>query len=211
MKKRKISPKKIIRFIVIMLLLIALIVAVILFLTNKKPAKKPVKVEDEIKGYGYKLDNNETAYYKELFKKLKTTLESKEVDQDKYASLVGQLFLADFFNLDNKNSKNDIGGVQFVYTEFQPDFIKLAKEGMYNIVVNKSSGIKDDLALPQVTKVEVSNLEHVNHSYLETSDEDAIKLELKIIYKEDLDYQDTTTLILVHQGKKLEIVEMTEE
>lgn len=195
-----------------LIVIIAIIVgAISLFLNDGKSTKKVVKVEDEIEKYGYKMDDNETKYYKELFKKLKTTLESDEVDEDEYATLVSQLFIADFLNLDNKTSRNDVGGVQFVYTDFQNDFIKLAKEGIYNGIVNESSRTKDQNKLPVVTNVEVVNLEHISHDYLDTTDDDAIKVDLNITYETDLDYQKTTSLILVHNDIKLEIVEMSEE
>ena len=212
MKKRKLSKKKIFKFLLMLIVIIAIIVgAVSLFLNDGKSTKKVVKVEDEIEKYGYKMDDNETKYYKELFKKLKTTLESDEVDEDEYATLVSQLFIADFLNLDNKTSRNDVGGVQFVYTDFQNDFIKLAKEGIYNGIVNESSRTKDQNKLPVVTNVEVVNLEHISHDYLDTTDDDAIKVDLNITYETDLDYQKTTSLILVHNDIKLEIVEMSEE
>ena len=212
MKKRKLSKKKIFKFLLMLIVIIAIIVgAISLFLNDGKSTKKVVKVEDEIEKYGYKMDDNETKYYKELFKKLKTTLESDEVDEDEYATLVSQLFIADFLNLDNKTSRNDVGGVQFVYTDFQNDFIKLAKEGIYNGIVNESSRTKDQNKLPVVTNVEVVNLEHISHDYLDTTDDDAIKVDLNITYETDLDYQKTTSLILVHNDIKLEIVEMSEE
>ena len=211
MKKRKISKKKIIKFVLMLVLIVVLIAGILKYFNNDKPVKKKVKVEDEIKEYGYKMDDNETAYFKSLFKKLKTTLESKEVDEDEYAKLVSQLFLADFVNLDNKLSKNDVGGVQFVYADFQSDFEKLAKEGIYDIVVNKDSGATSSVDLPNVTSVEVVNLDHISYSYLDKTDDDAIKVDLNITYKEDLDYQKTTSLILVHSDKKLEIVEMSEQ
>ena len=211
MKKRKISTKKIVKFTIAILIIIVLIVLAIKFINKDNVGKEKVKVEDEIKAYGYKLDDNETAYYKDLFKKLKTVLEKKKIDENQYASLVGQLFLADFFNLDNKISKNDIGGVQFVYTDFQSDFEKIAKEGLYNAVVNKAGGAKKANELPEVTNIEVVDLEHINHEYLDKADEDAITVDLKITYKKDLGYQDTTSLILVHNGKKLEIAKMSEK
>lgn len=212
MKKRKLSKKKIFKFLITLIVIVAIIIgAISLFSNNGKSTKKVVKVEDEIEKYGYKMDDNETKYYKELFKKLKTTLESDEVDEDEYATLVSQLFIADFLNLDNKTSKNDVGGVQFVYTDFQNDFIKLAKEGIYNGIITESSGVKDQSKLPVVTNVEVVNLEHISHDYLDTTDDDAIKVDLNITYETDLDYQKTTSLILVHNDIKLEIVEMSEE
>ena len=210
MKKRKISFKKIIRFVLILIIIAAIGFGCFWYFNNEDttPIKKKVKVEDEIKEYGYKMDDNETKYYKGLFKELKSTLESDKVDYDKYAKLLSQLFIADFMNLDNKTSKNDIGGVQFVYTDFQSDFTKLARDGIYSsVAIDKS----DKQEMPEVTKVEVTNLEHIAHKYLDKTDEDAISIELKITYKTDLDYQSTTNLILVHNDKKLEIVKMTEK
>ena len=209
MKKRKLSVKKIVKFVIVLLIIVALIIVAIKFLTKEDTVKK-VEVEDEIKEYGYKMDDNETEYYKSLFKELKTVLEKETVDENEYASLVSQLFLADFLNLDNKLSKNDVGGVQFIYTDFQSDFEKIAKEGIYDAVVNKETDAESETEMPEVTNVEVVDLEHITHNYLDQTDNDAIKVDLKITYKTDLDYQDTTSLILVHNGKKLEIVEMSE-
>mgnify|MGYP005776259055 CR=1 FL=1 len=210
MKKRKLSVKKIVKFVIVLLIIVALIIVAIKFLTKEDTVKK-VEVEDEIKEYGYKMDDNETEYYKSLFKELKTVLEKETVDENEYASLVSQLFLADFLNLDNKLSKNDVGGVQFIYTDFQSDFEKIAKEGIYDAVVNKETDAESETEMPEVTNVEVVDLEHITHNYLDQTDNDAIKVDLKITYKTDLDYQDTTSLILVHNGKKLEIVEMSED
>ena len=209
MKKRKLSVKKIVKFVIVLLIIVALIIVAIKFLTKEDTVKK-VEVEDEIKEYGYKMDDNETEYYKSLFKELKTVLEKETVDENEYASLVSQLFLADFLNLDNKLSKNDVGGVQFIYTDFQSDFEKIAKEGIYDAVVNKETDAESETEMPEVTNVEVVDLEHITHNYLDQTDNDAIQVDLKITYKTDLDYQDTTSLILVHNGKKLEIVEMSE-
>ncbi len=210
MKKRKLSVKKIVKFVIVLLIIVALIIVAIKFLTKEDTVKK-VEVEDEIKEYGYKMDDNETEYYKSLFKELKTVLEKETVDENEYASLVSQLFLADFLNLDNKLSKNDVGGVQFIYTDFQSDFEKIAKEGIYDAVVNKETDAESETEMPEVTNVEVVDLEHITHNYLDQTDNDAIQVDLKITYKTDLDYQDTTSLILVHNGKKLEIVEMSED
>ncbi|MEG0025812.1 MAG: hypothetical protein RR703_00430 [Bacilli bacterium] len=209
MKKRKLSFKKVIKFVIILLLIVIVCYGAYKLFIGNSNDKKVISVEDKIKGYGYNMDDNETAYYKELFKKLKVTLEAKKIDENKYASLVSQLFLADFFNLDNKINKNDVGGVTFIYKDFRSDFEKLAKEGIYNAVVNKENGAKS-MELPIVTNVSVVDLEHITYDYLQTTDLKAIKIDLNISYKKDLDYQKTTSLVLVHNGKKLEIVSMSE-
>ena len=67
------------------------------------------------------------------------------------------MFIADFFNLDNKISKNDVGGKEFVYSNYQTDFEKFAMDSMYKSVENDVYG-KRNQELPIVTKVEVTKV-----------------------------------------------------
>lgn len=203
-KKRKIKKSfKILLFVVIILVL----VFVGYKLTNKKTEDKKVKVEDSLEEYGYVLNENETQYYKDLFKELKKVLNSDNVDEEKYATLVGQLFLADFYNLDNKITKNDIGGVQFVYTPYQSDFSKFAVESIYHYVEN-SLYEKRDQELPIVTSVDITNIKQTSFDYQEKTDEEAWTFNYKINYEKDLGYQTEGTMTLVHNEKKLEIVDL---
>lgn len=202
--KRKMKKSfKILLFVVIILVL----VFVGYKLTNKKTEDKKVKVEDSLEEYGYVLNENETQYYKDLFKELKKVLNSDNVDEEKYATLVGQLFLADFYNLDNKITKNDIGGVQFVYTPYQSDFSKFAVESIYHYVEN-SLYEKRDQELPIVTSVDITNIKQTSFDYQEKTDEEAWTFNYKINYEIDLGYQTEGTMTLVHNEKKLEIVDL---
>lgn len=209
MKKKKRANRKI-RVIISIVVIIVLAIFVYLFLKPSKPKKvqNVVKIEETIENYGYELADNETNYYKELFKNLKTVLNDKPLNEEKYASLVSQLFLADFFNLNNKHSKNDVGGLQFVYSDFRDDFEKLAKEGVYHYVESNIYGDRDQ-KLPIVKEISVLNVEQLEINYLDTSDKEAYRIDLKIIYEEELGYQAEATLYLVHHEDKLEIVKMT--
>lgn len=213
-KKKKISKKKVTRFVVFILVLVFVIVGVVLTSKNlfkkENKNKQVVKVVETIENYDYTLDDNETEYYKGLFRKLKEALEVEEIDEEKYASLVGQLFLSDFFTLDNKLNKNDIGGLQFVYNDFQTDFEMLAKNSIYHVVENNIYGDREQI-LPVVTKVSVGEVEKVPYTYLDTNDEEAYQIDFDIEYEEDLGYQVTTTLVLIHHDDKLEIIKMLEE
>lgn len=203
-KKRKIKKSfKILLFVVIILVLVFIGYK----LTNKKTEDKKVKVEDSLEEYGYVLNENETQYYKDLFKELKKVLNSDNVDEEKYATLVGQLFLADFYNLDNKITKNDIGGVQFVYTPYQSDFSKFAVESIYHYVEN-SLYEKRNQELPIVTSVDITNIKQTSFDYQEKTDEEAWTFNYKINYEKDLGYQTEGTMTLVHNEKKLEIVDL---
>ena len=206
-KKTKKKMKKSFK-ILIGIIIVLLLVFVGFKLTSKKSKDKPVvKVEDSLEEYGYVLNENETKYYKDLFKELKKVLNSDTVDEEKYATLVGQLFLADFYNLDNKITKNDIGGVQFVYTPYQSDFSKFAVESIYHYVEN-SLYEKRDQELPIVTSVDITDIKQNSFDYQGKTDEQAWTLSYKINYEKDLGYQTEGTMTLVHNEKKLEIVDL---
>ena len=209
-KKRKLSKKKITRFIILMIVIVALCVGVFFavktFLGGKKETE--VKVVDNIEKYGYTLDENETKYYKSLFEDLKKTLNADEVDEEKYASLITQLFLTDFFNLENKISKNDVGGIQFVYTDFQGDFQKYAKDHVYQYLENDTYDDRKQ-ELPKVSAVDIVNVEQSSFEYLDQVDEEAYVIEAKISYEEDMENQTTATLTLIHRENKLEIAKMS--
>lgn len=205
-KKRKLKKSVKVSILVLIVLVIVGIVWVVKPFHSKKVEEK-VKVEDSLEEYGYVLNENETAYYKKLFKELKAELNKDNVDEEAYATLVAKLFLADFFNLDNKITKNDIGGVQFVYEDYQDDFSKYAVESIYHYV--KSNIYKKrNQELPVVTSVEVSNIEKTTFKYGNEEDREAYQLNYTITYAKDLEYQEEGTMILIHHDKKLEIASL---
>lgn len=207
-KKRKVSKKKIKKFIILIIGITIAGIFIYSFINkNDNKSRQITKTIDKLEGYGYSLNDNETAYYQGLFNELKKVLKETSVDEEKYATLVGQLFLADFYNLDNKINKNDIGGIQFVYKDYQDEFTLKAKNTVYHYVENNIYG-KRKQKLPIVTKVEAINVVKQNHSYLDKEDDKAFKIDYRINYKSDLGYAKECTLILIHNNNKLEIVKM---
>lgn len=206
MKKRRIKKKPIIIITLILLVVVAIIVALMF---PKEDTKKVTKIKnvDTIEEYGYTLSENATKYYKKLFKELKGVLSEEDVDEEAYASLVSKLFVADFFSLDNKISKNDVGGVQFVYNDFRPDFVKLAETSMYKHVESDIYGERKQ-ELPIVTSVVVEKKENAPFTYGDKIDENAYVYDFSITYENDLGYQSSGTIVLIHNDKKLEIAAM---
>ena len=204
-KVRRVSKKKVTIFIIIVLLIIGGIVGGILLLNHPKKIE-PAKVEsvDKIESYGYTLNNNATKYYKSLFKDLKEVLDAKELDEAKYADLITKLFVADFYNLDNKLNKNDIGGVQFVYKDFREEFKKIATNSIYKNVENNMYDNRDQ-KLPIVTNVSTEKPETKSFKYGNNTDEKAYSIKFEIEYQDDLEYQKSGTLTLIHNNKKLEV------
>ena len=201
-KKRKINIKKTAIFIIAILVVIVFIFFIVSKLTNKNSDSKVV---DKLDKYNYVVKSTATDYYKSLFTELKTVIEK---DEDKYAELVGKLFLSDFFTLTNKLNRTDVGGVQFVYEDYHEDFVANAGvtvyAGMYNNLIGQR---KDDL--PEVSEVVMKSLTQKEFGHVDSIyDSNAYFLEYEIKYVKDLDYQELVTLVLINDNDKLVIVDM---
>lgn len=197
---------------IIVILAIILVILVIGFLAYKRffktdNTKKKVEIADKIDDYNYVLEENATSLYKKLFKELRNTLNAKEVDEEKYASLVAELLVADFYNLDDKISKNDIGGVQFVKSDYQSNFSLEASETVYKYIEHNIYGDRKQI-LPKITDVSISNIEKTTYKYNDISDDNTYKAVVSITYKEDLGYPTSVTVVMIHNDKKLEVIKM---
>ncbi len=206
MKKRRIKKKPLIILSLIILIAIGALVYFVFFNKEEEQVAE-IKNVDTIEGYDYTLSENATKYYKDLFKELKDVLTADEVDEDKYASLVARMFLADFFNLDNKITKNDVGGLQFVYKDFRDDFTKLASSSMYKTVESDVYG-KRNQELPIVSSVSVEKTDNTTFTYGDNTDDNAYIFDFTITYEDDMGYQETGTLTLIHSNDKLEVAAM---
>ena len=196
-KKKKMLSLK--RFVLCLFLLgiIFLVYHVYNSFFNKPTEATKPKVVDEIKTFNY-------------------ALSEKEVDNKKYAETVAKLFIIDFFSLDNKTSKNDIGGVQFVYSKFKTDFVDYARNSIYKRVNNKIDS-KEKQNLPLVDEIKVDSVEEVvpsqifeHQDFAEDNEADAYEVSLSWSYKNGDDFQTSTVLTLVKDGSKLSIAKMTE-
>lgn len=204
-RKMKKSTKRI-----MIILLIAIIFGLGIFyvinnFTTKTPVNSKVKVIDEIKDYGYKLEENETKLYKDLFKELISVLNKDDVDYEKYAELVSKLYVADFYNLENKITKNDVGGTQFIHTSALDNFVLKAKDTLYkNIQSNVYGDRKQEL--PVVKNINLVSVDESTFE-LDKKEVDSYSVKLKWTYEKDLGYDSEKEIILVKEDKKLSIVQ----
>lgn len=213
-KKSRIKLRKDNLFILV-LLIILIILLITLFSLGKKTFRKSngkveeVKVVDSIDNFEYTLEENKTGYYKKLFKELKEVLNSDNVNEEEYAKLVTKLFVADFYDLNSKSSKSDIGGTKFIYSDFQSQFEKKAKskEGIYYYVKNNLEGNRKQ-ELPKVKNIEVVSLKNSVFSFDKIKDNNAYIVDVSVTYEKDLGYQKNVSITLIHNNKKLEIVEI---
>jgi len=221
--------KKKVKKIVLIILFIALIICG-LFAFNRygfssSKSRKEVKVNDTIEGYGYNLKSNATHEYEELFNKLKTVLESEEKDEEEYVNLISQMFIIDFYTLDNKLAKSDVGGVDFVFSPILDNFITNAQNTYYRYVESDIYGERKQ-SLPIVKKVNVESVSQDSFEYTYTSvnedqeeeeirgDDDKayiVKVSWEYTDSEFDDYQNSATLSFIHEWDKLSLVELSKE
>lgn len=204
-RKRRIKLKKI--FLLILIIGLLTYIGIFIIKGKKKEPQKEVEVIDTIDDFGYELNENETKYYKNLFDKLKNLLKEENYDEQEYATLIAQLFVTDFYDLDSKIMKSDIGGTQFVYEEYREDFEKGAKAGMYKYIENNIYGDRKQ-ELPIVTEVTQELIENNIFKYNNESDINAYYITMNIEYKKDLGYPIKVEVVLIHNNDRLEVAKL---
>ena len=207
--KKKLNTRKLIILIVIVISLIASGIIIMSYLNREEKENKAqtTKITSSIEGYDYSLTSLDTKYYKELFEKLKKTLEADQRDEELYASLISQLFITDFYTLSNKIGSSDIGGVEFFIEEARDNFASKAKDTMYKSVTSNLYGEREQ-ELPEVTKVSIDSITKTSFTYNGKTDEEAYNVKTTITYDKDLGYPTTVKLILVHNGKLVEVAKV---
>lgn len=199
MKMKKLS--NILTIVVVILLIVLVIFIKNIYDEIKSSSGEEVKILETIENYGYVLTVNDTALFKEEFKKLKNILAKEEIDKEKYAESISKLFTIDFYSLESALNKNDVGGIQFIYESSKESFIKKSKDTIYNHIENNIYG-KRKQELPNVVEVELINIDKK-----EIEDfEEAYIVELNISYEKDMDYPKNINMTIVNNNDKLEIV-----
>ncbi len=194
-------------FILVLIVLFILLFVGVKNIYDTLSNNTQVKTLMTIDKYGYTLNENDSPYFKKLFETLKENLESEKVDEEEYAKVMSQLFVTDFYSLKYAISKSDVGGLQFVYSDYQSSFTTKAKDTVYAYVKSNVYG-KRKQELPNIKNVEIDNIEQKEYEGDTISDDEAYYVDLKITYDQDLDYPEEVSLVLVHSNDKLEIVKM---
>ena len=205
--KKKVRKKLFIGLIIVLLLLLGFL----LYKTFKPGGKevKETKVVSHIEKYGYKLKDNKPKEYKDLFKELEDILNKEPVDEKEYVSKVSELFIYDFYSLDDKEAKTDIGGVDFIYNGILENFLKNAQDTYYKYVESNIYGDRNQV-LPVVKDIEVKNVEQTAFAYGDKTDEAAYKVSVSWDYTSSSlsNYQKSATLVWIHDESKLSLVEL---
>jgi len=186
--------KKFLR-ILMLLLIIAIIAYVIMIVLPKRNAVN--EESDKIK-YDYVLYKRDNKLYKDIFNKLKDELDD-EIDYDKYAEYISELFVIDLYTLNNKSSKDDIGGLQFIYDSFKENFVLNISNTLYKYIAIQNE-------LPEVNSIELISLDKVDYT-INNKSYSGYEVSLKWGYVKDYGYDDKGIIILIKDGEKLYVVE----
>ena len=203
--------KKAKRLILILLVIIVILLG-ILFISDKvynKGKTKEVKIVNKIDKYGYNLKDTKTKKYHKLFNELKKILSAKEVDEEEYLKKISEMFIYDYYSLNDKTAKTDIGGVDFVYSGALENFLLKSEDTYYKYVESNIYGNRNQ-SLPTVKDIEIKNVSQEVFAYGDKTDEKAYIVEVTWNYTDEefSKYQTSAKLIFIHDGNKLSLVEL---
>lgn len=184
------------------------------FFLNKgkdEPTEPKVTVTelDSIEEYGYRLEDRDTALYKENFKALSDELKKEEVSSEEYAKLLSKLYIIDLYTIKNKINQYDVGSLDFVLPDSRDNFEKKVKDTIYKYVEDNSYG-KRTQELPEVKSIEIVDIIEERQTVKET-EYDGYSVNLTWDYVKDLGYDKKANLKIIKQDKFLYVVKQTVE
>lgn len=192
-----------------LLIMIAILIIVcgglyVLLFVRKDDSQK-TNVVEEISKYGYTLDDRDTVYMISVFNELKTELNSKEVNYEKYAELLSKLYVIDLYTINNKTSKYDVGSFEYVHPDGVDNFKLQVGDTLYKYLGTLNKDEKPEVINTTVSNIETDKYEYKDKSY------DAYKLHITWEYKTDLEYDTEANVILMKDNNKLYVVEFNPE
>ena len=204
--------KKKAKRIIILLLLIIVVLLIVLVVSDKiggTPKVKEVKIVNEIDKYGYNLKDSKTKKYHKMFEELKKILSEKKVNEEEYVKKISEMFIYDFYSLNDKTAKTDIGGVDFVYPNALANFLLKAEDTYYKYVESNIYGNRNQ-SLPTVKDIEITKVSQEAFAYGDKTDDKAYIVEATWDYTDPAfsKYQKSTTLVFIHDDVKLWLVEL---
>ena len=191
--------------VIVIILIIICSIGINKYLT-KDPEEEPkntTKVVNDIKEYGYTLDDRDTKYMQEEFNNLHEILNAEEINYEDYAQSIAKLFIIDFYTLNNKINKYDVGGLEYVYLPKKEEFNSKAMDTIYKDIIDNTyqDRVQD---LPEITNVEVLDVKE-NEIEVNKTKMSGYKVTMRYIYKENLGYDTKGTCYLVLNNEKLEV------
>lgn len=190
--------------VVLIVLLVIILVAGGTFLCIKFFKRKPVertrteiKIIDSVADYGYSLKENDTAYLKEEYEKLKNILNSDEINTQDYAVQVAKMFVIDLYTLSTKMNKYDIGGVQYYHVDKKNMFEQKVMDTLYSTLIDNTYGDRKQ-ALPEVSNVSLVEVDEIEYKVNEV--QKCLLVKLKWNYATNMGYDDEGSAVVCDEN-----------
>ena len=206
--------KKILLVLVIILVIVSLGIGAYFFFFKKPVVEEfsvpEVKIMNKIEGYEYTLDERDTELFKEKFNELKSLLESENFSEEEYVNLVSELFIIDLYTIDNKISKYDVGGLEYVYEPAKDSFKSTVMDTIYKTVIN-NIGDKREQSLPVVSNITVNSVTPSTYVMPDESEASAYTVNISWEYETSLGYDNSGTIELVKNDNRIDVVSFKPE
>ena len=145
----------------------------------------------------------------DIYNQLKTAINRD--NKEDIRQLVGAYFVVDYFTLSNKK-ENQIGGVDYFYSDKKNDFTAYAKNGYYK---DANEYIKQKQNTQEVIKYTIlSNEQSLNKALSGLEDYSYYDIKIKVEFNQTneilnaLEY--TTTVTLIEKDQRFSVVAMEE-
>ena len=195
--------KKIILFLVLFIILLALSFLCFRFILPNE--KNSVNIKDNIDNYSYTLDDRDNKLFEKEYQKLKTVLSKNKLDYEEYAKGISKLFILDFYTLNNKISKYDVGGLEFVNSDIRDNFKLKSEDTIYNYI-----GQIENKELPEIENITVESITEEDILF-NSKNYTGYKINLTWNYTKKLGYDTKGTIKVINNDNILEIVEFIGE
>ena len=208
MKLKKKVKRIIIAIIIIVLLGVCAFLAKKMFF--EKTEVQENKVLKTIDKYGYTLKDNKTSKYKKMFEELTEILTKEDIDEEAYVKKITEMFIYDFYSLEDKASKTDIGGVDFVHKDVLQNFLIAAEDTYYKYVESNIYNNRQQ-RLPVVDDITIESVNQDSYTIAGgATDDKAFFVKVNWDYTDSSfdSYQKSAELVFVHNDVRLDLVEL---
>jgi len=190
--------------VVLLILIFVYCIGGVIYSLNIKDNKKQEDTILSINGYEYKIKNSVNDLYKNEFNKLKTNLESDNVNLNEYIKSIAKLYIIDLYSLNDKINKYDVSAAQYVIDTSRENFKLKVSETIYKYIEDKSDGERSQ-DLPIVTEIFVDNVNETTYKINEL-DYKGYQVLISWKYDKDLGYPMSADLTLIEENNIISVV-----
>lgn len=191
----------------LILLVILGIIGIIVFCkTCSRDDDSQPRVVDSLDAFEYTLEDRDTALMKETYNELKDILDEKEIDMEEYAKSLTKLFIIDLFTMENKQTKYDVGGAEYIYPEAISNYKINVEDTLYKTMEMNNDG-KRKQNLPVVKSVDIDEVKKGEYTIGENDKYNSYIINASWDYEKDLGYDKEATITCIEKDNRIYIVE----